>query len=665
MTHGTQAPNRLAREHSPYLLQHAGNPVDWYPWSEKAFEKAKAEDKPIFLSIGYSTCHWCHVMNEECFEDLGVAEVLNNNFVSIKVDREERPDVDNLYMDACTAMSGQGGWPLTAILNTDKTPFFAGTYFPRKTLISILTKTTEMWSQNREKLIKAGGEVMAAITTPAAYSGTDRLHLLNNAVDAMSKSFDKVYGGFIPAPKFPALQRILYLLRVHNLDPGTGAGKIAFDSLLGMARGGIFDHVGGGFFRYSTDAEWHIPHYEKMLYDNAMAILTYSEGAAVFGEDDFLKVAESCVNFVFQELGAPEGGFYTALDADSPGGGGGGGGEGAFYLWTKSDVLDKLGQENGSVIIEEYDIGENPSLPNRIGKSIFPDGTDMSLKALYKARGARSAPARDEKVLGSGSALMTAALASAGRLHDRQDWIEKAGETADFMLDKLCVEGRLKSSYFNGRVTQKASLDDYAYFVWALIELYEATFDPKWLGLALNWNAHMLEQFSGGGGGGGGLFLSGRDVSDIPARQKVYLDGPLPSGNAVAASNLIKLYAITKDETYEKAAEDIFRTGSGYMEKYPASCAGLMSTLILSGNIATVTVSPGRGQDQLLKAAGGYRPFLVTVAGASENPETISRIAPSAAQSRPVDGKSAAYYCDRRGCRRPVTEASELMDLLC
>lgn len=654
MTNSTDIPNRLAKEKSPYLLQHRSNPVDWYPWGVEAFQQASERDVPVLLSIGYSTCHWCHVMNHESFEDPEVADIINQSFVAVKVDREERPDIDNLYMDACTAMNGHGGWPLTVLLNADKSPFFTGTYFPKNALINILSNTGEMWHDNRDRLLQAGSEVMAAISAPAAGLGTERHKLLDQVLKALRGAYDKKYGGFLPEPKFPSLQRILYLLRINCVDSSTGAGDMAFGSLLGMARGGIFDHVDGGFFRYSTDERWHIPHYEKMLYDNAMAIIAYAEGAAALGEKDFMRVAEMCAEFVLTELRAPEGGFYTALDADSPGG------EGAYYLWTKSQVLDALGQEDGDGFAQDYSIDESPSVPNRIGRTIFAENSKSSLTKLVQIRATRLAPDRDEKILASGNALVTAALAISGRLLGRQDWIEEAEKTADFILDHLCLEGRLKASYYHGEVSQKGTLDDYAYFVWSLIELYQATFRPKWLGLALSWNAHMLELF----GGAGGLFLSGRDVTDIPARQKVYVDGPLPSGNAVAASNLIRLYAITKDETYEKAAEDILRAGSGSMERYPSACTGLLSAILLSENAATLTISAGRGQDDLIKCAGGYRPFLVTVAGISDKPDTIEHMAPSARDARPVDGGSAAYLCDRHGCRKPVTQSSELTELL-
>ena len=512
-----------------------------------------------------------------------------------------------------------------------------------------------MWHINRDRLLQAGSEVLAAISAPTACSaGTERYKMPHNALQSLRGTYDRQYGGFLPEPKFPSLQRIMYLLQINSIDPAAGAGDMAFGSLLGMARGGIFDHLGGGFFRYSTDARWHIPHYEKMLYDNAMAIIAYAQGADALGEGDFRRVAEMCADFVLTQLRAPEGGFYTALDADSPGG------EGAYYLWTKGQVMDALGQKAGSEFAQDYSIEDSPSVPHRIGRIIFVENAEGSITTLKKIRSTRPAPARDEKILASGSALMTAALAISGRLLDRKDWIEEAERTADFMMDQLCLEGRLKASYYHGEASKNSTLDDYAYFVWSLIELYQATFRPKWLGLALNWNAHMLELF----GGAGGLFLSGRDVTDIPARQKVYVDGPLPSGNAVAASNLIRLYAITKDETYEKAAEDILRAGSGSMERYPSACTGLLSAILLSENAATLTVSAGQGQDELLKAAGGYRPFLMAVAGVSDKPDTIEHMAPSARDSHPVDGRSAAYLCDRQGCRRPVTQSSELTELL-
>ena len=652
------APNRLLKETSPYLRQHAYNLIDWFPWGKEAFKKSKTEDKPIFLSVGYSTCHWCHVMNRESFMDKQVADMLNQYFVAIKLDREERPDIDHLYMEACTAMTGQGGWPLTAFLNHDKSPFFAGTYYPKEHLLDILTRIRDMWRSDQEKLIAAGGEMLSFLSRPVPSGETEHRHACVEAgIQSLTAEFDPEYGGFRPAPKFPAMQRILFLLRYALVaEDGGRAQEMAAKTLAGMAGGGLFDHVGGGFFRYSTDTRWHVPHYEKMLYDNAMAILTYAEAAVALDVPYFADIARSCVAFIRRELTAPESGLYTALDAESDQG------EGAYYLWTRTQVTEVLGPDRAVRLCNAFSIGDSLSLPHRIGQAPAPEYAE-DLEKLLAHREQRDRPFRDEKILASSNALMAAALASAGRLLGEQDWIDLAESTCQTILEKLAQNGRLFASYMAGAPHQKAVLDDYAYLVWALIELYQATFDPKWAGLALHWNAHMLELF---GGTGGGLFLSGRDVTDLPLRQKVYLDGPVPSGNAVAGMNLLRLYALTNDETYLHAAEGILTGAGGALSRYPASGTGLLSAILLLGNAGTLTISAGEDQQALIAAASGYRPFLqIAVVGKTGGPQApIDRLVPASQDAVPVDGKAAAYYCDRGGCHRPVVAGKALAEML-
>ena len=650
--------NRLNQAPSPYLRSHGDNPIHWYQWSPAAFTEARERDVPIFLSIGYSTCHWCHVMNRESFMDRDVAELLNQHFVAIKLDREERPDIDHLYMEACTAITGQGGWPLTAFLNHDKSPFFAGTYYPKNHLLDILTRIRDLWHSDQDKLTAAGGELLSFLSRPVTSYGSEHRHACVEAgLQALSDSFDPDYGGFHPAPKFPAMQRMLFLLRyTQTAEDSHAAREMVTTTLTGMATGGLFDHVGGGFFRYSTDARWHIPHYEKMLYDNAMAILTYAEAAVALDTPYFADIARSCVSFLRRELTAPEGGFYTALDAENDQG------EGAYYLWTRDQVAEVLAPDRAAQFCNAFSIGDNLSLPHRIGQDPAPEHAE-ELETLRTHREKRDRPFRDEKLLASSNSLAAAALASAGRLLGEPDWIDLAQTTCQTVLEKLAQNGRLFASHIAGSSHQKAVLDDYAYLVWALIELYQATFDPKWLGLALNWNAHTLELF---GGTGGGLFLSGRDVTDLPLRQKVYLDGPVPSGNAVACMNLLRLHALTSDETYLTAAEGILAGARGALSRYPVAGTGLLSAILLLGNMGTLTISAGENQQALLDAAAGYRPFLqVAVIGKEDGPQApVDRLVPASQHAAPVDGQAAAYYCDRVGCHRPVVAKDVLAQLL-
>lgn len=586
--------------------------------------------------------------------DPEAAALLNERFVCVKLDREERPDIDALYMDACTAISGQGGWPLTAFLNPDKSPFYAGTYYTKSQLTALLAHVSELWETDRGQLAEAGSQILSALSRPLPQSAAPRHGLIQTALDDLRQSFDPVWGGFRPAPKFPSLQRILFLLRHGQLEPDSAAAQMAETTLQRMQAGGIFDQVGGGFFRYATDEQWRIPHYEKMLYDNAIALLTYAEAAAVFQNAAFADTARRCRIFLSREMKCESGGYYTALDAESPEG------EGAFYLWTSAELIDVLGEAEGRQTADYFDVESAPVLPRQAGApgAQLQPGT---LDQLYVRRAARPAPMRDEKLLTSGNALTTAALAVAGRLLGEAAWIQEAEQTADFLLERLCADGRLKSAWFDGRAGQKAVLDDYAYFVWALLELYQATFRPKWLGLALTWNAHMLELF---GGAGGGLFLSGRDVTDLPARQKAYADGPLPSGNATAAMNLFRLHAITGDDSLQNAAEGILKAASGILSAHPAACCGLLSSILLQGNVGTLTISDGTGADALIQAAGGYRPFLQVIRCVADKPETVRRLAPSSESAIPVDGRAAAYLCDRRGCHRPVTEPDKLRAML-
>ncbi|MCL2842579.1 MAG: thioredoxin domain-containing protein [Oscillospiraceae bacterium] len=650
--------NRLNQAVSPYLRSHADNPIHWYQWSPAAFTEARERDVPIFLSVGYSTCHWCHVMNRESFMDTQVADMLNRHFVAIKLDREERPDIDHLYMEACTAMTGQGGWPLTAFLNHDKSPFFAGTYYPKTHLLDILARVRGMWQSDKHQLMAAGGEMLSFLSRPVTTDGTEHRHACVEAgIQSLVNSFDPDYGGFHPAPKFPAMQRLLFLLRYAQVgEDREGAQEMVAKTLTGMAEGGLFDHVGGGFFRYSTDTRWHIPHYEKMLYDNAMAVLTYAEAAVALDTPYFADIARSCVDFIRRELTAPAGGFYTALDAENDQG------EGAYYLWTRTQVTEVLGPDRAVQFCNAFSIGDNVSLPHRIGKGVAAEHAG-DLNQLLAHREQRDRPFRDEKILASSNALLAAVLASAGRLLGERDWIDLAESTCQAVLEKLAQNGRLFASFMAGSSHQKAVLDDYAYLVWALIELYQATFDPKWLGLALHWNAHTLELF---GGTGGGLFLSGRDVTDLPLRQKVYLDGPVPSGNAVACMNLLRLHALSKDETCLTAAEGILTGARGAISRYPTSGTGLLSAILLLGNVGTLTISAGENQQALLQAAGGYRPFLQSaVVGREGGPQApVDRLVPTTQHAAPVDGQAAAYYCDRSGCHRPVIAGDVLAEML-
>jgi len=486
-----KAPNRLINEKSPYLLQHAYNPVDWYPWCDEAFEKAKAEDKPIFLSIGYSTCHWCHVMERESFEDVEVARLLNENFVSIKVDREERPDVDSFYMDACVAMNGSGGWPLSCFLDHDRRPFFAGTYFPKNDgpygigFTTLLERVSRLWKDNRAELFRLSESVVRYMDQKAAY-GDPPTNAVESAFKNLSSRFDENFGGFGGAPKFPPFGSLMFLIRYCHLKKSERAKDMLRKTLDCMYRGGIFDHVGGGFCRYSTDEKWLVPHFEKMMTDNALHILIYSEAAALLSSG-YGAVSRRVTEFCTREMLDPKGGFYTAADADSEGV------EGKYYVFTPEEIEKVLGAEDGKKYCQIYGITpggnfEGKSIPNLIGNNLNEKDIAFAKvcnEKLLKYRKLRVPPFLDDKILTSVNGLMTAALSVQGRILRDKSFVNTAESCARFVISSLMKNGRLLARWRDGEAGIPASSDDYAFLIWGLIELYQSTLKPQWLKTAL------------------------------------------------------------------------------------------------------------------------------------------------------------------------------------
>jgi uncharacterized protein YyaL (SSP411 family) len=662
--------NRLINEKSPYLLQHAHNPVDWYPWGDDAFNKAKAEDKPLFLSIGYSTCHWCHVMEQESFEDEDVAAQLNKSFVSIKVDREERPDVDNFYMSACMALNGSGGWPLSCFLSPDKNPFFAGTYFPKNDsfnqsgFLTVLGQIAGLWKNSRDDITDASSSLLSHIKKS---SGSNKAALRENAdavaFNTLSRSFDAKNGGFGGAPKFPSLQNILFLMRYGLTHGDSPAFDMVGISLDGMKNGGIYDHVGGGFCRYSTDARWLAPHFEKMLYDNALHIMAYSEAAALFG-GDYARVVRETIEFVLRELADIEGGFYTAIDADSEGE------EGKFYLFTPQDVQAALGEADGARYCALYDITghgnfEGKNIPNLIDKKLTDKDRIFAAQAnkrLLAYRGHRIPPFRDDKILVSNNGLMIAALSIAGRILGEQAYISQAEKCADFLLERLISGGRLLARWRQGEAGIPAACDDYAYLFWGLIELYEATFDPRWLNKAISIEHDMDSLFWDEQNGG--YYLAGSDIKDLPLRQKEFYDGALPSGNSVAALSLLRLARLTGDSSFEDRMKAIFKAAAAGVNSNPAAHCGLMCALLyLEAGGSEIIIVNGESLEALKGCLPRFAPFMVSVVcGAGY--ELITQIAPFLGEYSGHDGRAAAYVCSAGSCMQPVTEPADLKKLL-
>lgn len=677
---GSRKTNRLIHEKSPYLLQHAHNPVDWYPWGEEAFEKAKLEDKPIFLSIGYSTCHWCHVMERESFEDEEVAKVLNDYYVSIKVDREERPDIDSIYMSVCQAVTGQGGWPLTIIMTPDEKPFFAGTYFPKSGkygypgLVELLLRIKDAWDTERDRLVETGSNITEAIKNSPRRIDGEKLgqETAERALRGFRNSFDEVYGGFGGAPKFPTPHNLYFLLRYWKAS-GNGTALIMVEKTLeSMYKGGLFDHIGFGFSRYSTDGKWLVPHFEKMLYDNALLAYAYTEAYQATGKDIYKDIARKIFTYVLRDMTSTGGGFYSAEDADSEGE------EGKFYLWQPEEVKEAAGEEDGKLFCDWYGISpagnfEGKSIPNLIGRDLGILYEDKALarrldgvrEKLFMYREKRIRPHRDDKILTSWNGLMIAALALGGRAFHSDEYI-KAAEAAYGFIQRNLVrgDGRLLARYRDGESAFPAYLDDYAFLVWGLIELYQATFKTGYLKRALELNRDMLDLFWDEREGG--LFLYGEDSEQLIMRPKEVYDGALPSGNSVALYNMLRLSRMTGDTQIEERARQVMETFGGEVGYNPTAHSFFMSALLFSLQPTREVVITARSredaQGMLDRINGSFVPFATFLLNTGD--EELHEIAPFTREQKMVEQKPTAYVCKDFTCLEPVTEVDALQGML-
>jgi uncharacterized protein YyaL (SSP411 family) len=632
--------NRLAEETSPYLLQHADNPVDWYPWGEEALARARAEDKPILLSIGYSACHWCHVMAHESFEDAETAQLMNERFVNIKVDREERPDLDSLYMDAVVALTGHGGWPMTVFLTPDGEPFLGGTYYPpapRHGLPSfrqVLVAVADAYRERRGDIARQAQALVEAIASSAATRpSSDPLTdaLLGQALRGLRTGFDPVWGGWGTAPKFPPASTLEFLLRMHRRMGDEEALGMVTTTLDGMAAGGMYDLVGGGFHRYSVDARWLVPHFEKMLYDNALLAATYLHGWVVTGEERYRRIAEETLAYMLRELRLPEGGFASAQDADTEGV------EGLTFTWTAEE-------------------GAPPELlqPFEHGRSILRGELDDDTRArLFEIRERRPKPLRDDKAIASWNGLALAALAEAGRRLERDDLVEAGRELAAFLLGPLSEpEGRLWRSYRAGKVRNTGYLDDYADVANGLLELHVATGELRWLEEAHRLATVAVELF--GDDEHGGFFLTPTDGERLVARKKDFDDHPTPSGNSMLAYVLLRLARIYGDDELERRAVGVFRLVHGALARAPSAFGHLLCALDLY-------LSPPRE----LAVVGPPSSTVARAALKSFDPNTVVAVGPSdavplLAGKGLVDGEPAVYVCERFSCRAPATSPEEL-----
>ncbi|MEI6633957.1 MAG: thioredoxin domain-containing protein, partial [Chlamydiota bacterium] len=597
--------NRLSREKSPYLLQHSHNPVDWYPWGEEAFRAARRERKPVFLSIGYSTCHWCHVMEKESFEDERVAALLNGDFIAIKVDREERPDIDRVYMEACAAMTGSGGWPLTILMTPDGKPFFAGTYLPKTArggmpgLVELLERAGEAWRRDPAAIARAGEEITAALRRGAGPCEGPPLggETIRAGFEQLRRAFDPVRGGFGGAPKFPSPHTLAFLLRYASTDSGGDALAMVEKTLDAMARGGICDQIGFGFHRYSVDAEWRVPHFEKMLYDQAMLAIACTEACLMTGSAAYEKTARGIFDYVLRDMTSPDGAFYSAEDADSEGE------EGRFYVWTPAEVKGVLGEEDGEIACRYYGVTREGNFEG--GASVLHISVpleefakrektdpgklhgllDRCRERLLAARGARVRPHRDDKILADWNGLMIAALAKGAAAFDEPRYAASASRAADFILAKLLrPDGSLFHRYRDGAAAVPGFLDDYAFLSWGLLELYEASFETRCLADVLSLTGTMLRLFRDEPGGG--FFFRAAGDGDLILRSKEAMDGPYPSGNSIAVWNLMRLGRLTGDTILEERAEEAMRAFAGEVGAAPAAHAQFLSALHYARNPA-------------------------------------------------------------------------------
>jgi uncharacterized protein YyaL (SSP411 family) len=667
---GCHMANRLAQETSPYLLQHSENPVDWYAWGDEALGRAREEDRPILLSVGYSACHWCHVMERESFEDPETAAYMNEHFVNVKVDREERPDVDAIYMEAVHAMSGQGGWPMTVFLDPDGVPFYGGTYFPpdesrgMPSFRMVMEAVVDAFERKRDEIRERAGETRARLGAVGAIEPAaepPEAAMLEQAVERLLAAADREHGGFGGAPKFPPASA-LELLMARGASPAAEASharETVERTLDAMMAGGIYDQLGGGFARYSVDAAWLVPHFEKMLYDNALLSRAYLHAWQAFGHERYRRVAEETLDWMLREMRGPEGGFFSALDADSEGE------EGRFYVWTPAQLEEVLG-EGAAEAAAHFGVSERGNFE---GASILhlpggaaaprPEGLEEARGALYEARAKRVWPGLDDKRLSSWNALAIGAFADAGAALGREDYLDAALEAAGFVLGSMRdEEGRLLRTYKDGRAHLNAYLEDHAFLLEALLTLYEASFEQRWFDEARALAEITIERF--GDNERGGFFSTSSDHQKLIARRKEIGDHPIPSGNSAAALGLLRLAALTGEREYERRADGVLRLFARPAAEHPEAFAHLLRALDFqlepTSEVALV------GEDLAALAAvvrSGLHSHLVLAGGAE------GTSSPPLLVDRPtVEGRPTAYVCENFTCQTPVTDPEALSELL-
>ncbi len=684
--------NRLIFESSPYLLQHARNPVDWYPWGVEAFDKAKREDKPVFLSVGYATCHWCHVMEHESFEDSAVATLMNEHFISIKVDREERPDVDQIYMAVTQALTGHGGWPMTVVMTWEKRPFFAGTYFPKETrhgrmgMLDLIPTIATAWKNRRDEILESADKITAILNESVATEPAelDAERTMDNGVAMLSQQFDAVNGGFGRSPKFPTPHNLVFLMRYARRHSDDSALRMVEKTLLSMRRGGIYDHVGFGFHRYSTDERWFLPHFEKMLYDQALLAMAYTEAYAMTKKDEYKKTADEIFAYVLRDMTDPDGGFYSAEDADSEGE------EGKFYLWTETELESVLGRDDARLWQEVYNTqpdgnyheeatgrstggnifflkkdGDVLASESGLGEDELHERLETIRRKLFDVRERRVHPLKDDKILTDWNGLMIAALARAARTMESPAYESAARKAADFVLTHLRdSDGRLMKRYRQGQSGLPAHLDDYAMVTWGLIELYEAGFDLNDLEAAVGLQEIMIREFWDGERGG--FYFSRAGDGELITRMKEIYDGAVPSGNSVAAMTLLRLARMTGRTDWEEKSHRIGQAFAENIRRAPMAYTQFLQTLDFTPSYEIVVGNrTDKDTQSMLRAIENVtgRPKVVLLK-TRDHADRLAELAPFTKSQTARDGRATVYVCENFSCNAPTTDIDELVRLL-
>ncbi|ADI73986.1 protein of unknown function DUF255 [Methanohalobium evestigatum Z-7303] len=711
-------PNHLINEKSPYLLQHAYNPVNWYPWGDEAFEKAKNEDKPIFLSIGYSTCHWCHVMENESFEDPEIAQILNDNFVCIKVDREERPDIDSTYMDVCQALTGRGGWPLTIIMTPEKKPFSAATYLPKESrfgltgLIDLLPRISDMWSKQKRELVSRAEQITSSVEEVFTKSPKTRElsnQELDSAYESLLENYDPEYGGFGNAPKFPSPHNLMFLMRYWERTSNNKALEMVEKTLKNMRIGGIYDHIGFGFHRYSTDRYWMIPHFEKMLYDQALLSMAYIEVYQATGKIEYKNTARDVFTYALRDLTSKEGGFYSAVDADSEGV------EGKFYTWTYDEIHKILSKSEANIVTNLFNIKKEgnfrdektgnltgKNIPHLIETPLYIDvepdeeldefheklnearekrgawkrnllktiysqrRLEVARRKLFEARENRVHPAKDDKILTDWNGLMIAALSKGAQVFNDKEYANSARKAADFIIKNMSdSSGQLMHRYRDGDSDIHGFIDDYAFLTWGLIELYETTFEVKYLEKALEFNNYLINHFWDDNNGG---FYFTPDNAETPiVRKKEIYDGASPSGNSVALMNLMRLGRMTGNPELEKKASDSIKSFSKSLSRNPIASTHSMQALdFVQGPSSEVVITGDFQSEDTQNMINSLRTEFIPRKVVLFKPDKVQSpdIVNIAGFTRDMDsqeGKATAYICQNYSCSSPKTDADDMV----